>query len=166
MYDTIQMEHYWTQRAIEIYKTVSDCGEYVRYKLSEKRRRSLQLIPIGGPLQFVVMDILNPVQEKLNGKQFVLVLIGRYTKLKRDVPSSKTTDSHIVSLFMDNVVIPYVPTHVLTDNRNRFISKFFESLCTFWRTQPLTTAAYTLQTDRATESFNKTVITQLRHYVD
>lgn len=75
----------------------------------------------------------------LSRPQFVLVMTYCYNRLTRAVPMTKTTDSSIVSLFLDNWIVPYeIPKHVLTDDRIQSISNFFESLCAFLGSNHLT----------------------------
>lgn len=102
----------------------------------------------------------------ISGKQFVLVTTDRYKKLTIAIPTSKTIALHIASLFLHKWVIPFeIPEYILLDKGTQIISKLFKSLCSFIYTKNLTATAYHLQMSGQSESFNKTIIAQMWHYV-
>lgn len=90
---------------------------------------------------------------------------NRYSKLTRAAAISQRTASQAAFHFIVNRIMLYgIQTQVLTDNRTQVVSKFLELLCAFFGTKHLKTTPYHPQTNRQAESFNKEIITSLRHY--
>lgn len=111
-----------------IYTTVRDCHDYTQNKLSEKRRHPPELHPVNGLLEYVTMDIWRPFRRMLDAKEHDLVRKDRCLKVTRAIPTSKVTASRIVSLFMDNWIIPYcILAHLLTDNGTQIVIKIYSS---------------------------------------
>lgn len=72
--------------------------------------------------------------------------------------------SHVAILFLDNQIVPYdIWMPVFADNRMQLVSKFFQSLCTFFRTKHLTRTAYHLQSNWREERLNEAIIARLWH---
>lgn len=91
MYDPIHCKYYWPRMASTFHPTVRDFWKSSQNKLSEKWWRPVQLFSAIGRLEFVVMNILEPLLETLSGNQLVLVMRNCFKKLTRAVPTSKTT---------------------------------------------------------------------------
>lgn len=79
MHNKVRRKYYWLHMANEIYTTLTGCRECLCNKLFEKHRRPLQIFSAGGPLLFVVMVSLIPVQKTLSDSQFVLVMVDLYS---------------------------------------------------------------------------------------
>lgn len=80
----------------------------------------LQLFPANCPLEIVAIEKLGPMSKTSNKNQFGPVMMDRFSKLTRIVPTSKTTALHIKSLFMDHCVIQNgIPEYSLTDNADQ-----------------------------------------------
>lgn len=110
------------------------------------------------------MDILRPAPKKLNGNQYVLVMVDRYSELMRAVPRTKTNMSHIASPFMGEGTILYgARARVLKDNGTQFVIEFIKSLRAFLGTGHMTTMSYHHQTSKQKERLNNTFITRLQH---
>lgn len=56
-------------------------------------------------MEFVVMNIVGPLLNKLIGHQLELIVTVHYSNLTRAVPTFKTAVSHFASLFMDNCTV-------------------------------------------------------------
>lgn len=112
------------------------------------------------PLNFVAMGFPGPLPKTLDGHQFVLMIMDLYSKQMRAVPSSNTLAFCMASLRMDNwIIVYYIPTYVLMDNRTHLVSKLFHFLCAFIGTKHLTTTVHHPQTNGHAERSNKTYIT-------
>lgn len=78
---------------------------------------SMQRFPADGPLAFVAMDLVGLMPKMEQGSQYIFVIINRYSKLTRAVPTLKTTATRVINVFMDHCIIPYgMPMYLLTDN--------------------------------------------------
>lgn len=91
--------------------------------------------------------------------------MDHYSKLRRALQTFRMTASHIRSIIVDNLVIPYrIPTPLLTDTGTLFTSKIFQWLCTFLGSKHLRTTAYHLQINGQKERFDKKTVAGLRYY--
>ena len=89
------------------------------------------------------------------------------TKLTRSIPLRTTTASIAANAFLDNWVYLYgAPRYVLNDKGLQFAAKFFDAVCALLRVRIYLTTAYHPQTNGQTERFNRTLVQQLRHYVE
>lgn len=93
------------------------------------------------------MDILWPLPRTLVYNQFVLPMTYRYMRLARAFSPSKTTNSHIWSIFLDNSVTLYGVDEGFWQTMQLSLSeKLFESLCILVGMKHLTMTVHHLQT--------------------
>jgi len=167
MYDTMRHEFYWPNMARDVYQVVLDCQSCAATQGTRHRhQKMMKLFQAKGPLEDIAMDLLGPLPRTRHGKQHVLVITDRYSKLTRTIALSKTTAPHVAQAFVDHWVMPYgIPASVLSDNGPQFVSKFMGAVCGILGVKQLTTTAYHPQTNGQTERYNKTIVARLRHYV-
>lgn len=145
---------------------VDACKSCARNNPRYKSKRPIQVVPPSEPLDFVAMNILGQLPRTASGKQHVVVIMDRYSKLTRAISKAKTTATHDTNVFFDHWVVPYdIPKYHLTGNSPQFVSKFFETICTYLGVKQLTNTAYHSQAIGQVERYNKTIVTRLRHYV-
>lgn len=157
---------FWPHMANDGYDTGDQCRSCARNGNRYRHKRSLQLFPLSGSLDFVAIDILRQLSKTTSKNRYVVVITDRYSKLTRAIMSSKTALAHIVNTFLDQRIIPYgIRSFILTDNRSQIVSKVFATLCGLLGVKHLTTTASCPQTNSQAEQFNKTVATRLRHFV-
>lgn len=102
------------------------------------------------PLEFVMMEVLEPLLKRLRVNQFVLVMKDLQTKESRAFSMSKTTFLHITSLLVDKLAILHgFPKYVWTDYKSQFIKKCFEPIRSLSGNKIPTTTAYYPQKKRA-----------------
>lgn len=149
-----------------VYTTLKDCRKCTGNNLIDKHWRPVLSYPTSGPFVCVAIDILGPLPETLNDNHFALVMTDGYSRLARAVPTSKTPGLHIASHYIDNGMTSYsIPTHVLTKNGTKIVSKCFKALCVLVGTNHLTTMVYHPQTSWNSKQYNKTIIAIPRHHV-
>lgn len=108
-----------------------NCLKCVQNKPAQKHRGPLQLFFASGVLDFVAMDVLGPLLEKSSRIHIMLEMKNCYSRLTTAVQTSLTTAAHILSRFMEHWTIWYgIPSYMLKENRTKFTSELFESLCT------------------------------------
>lgn len=91
--------------------------------------------------------------------------MDRYSKLSRALLTSKITASNVGDMFHDYWINPLeVPTYLFTDNGQKFVSKFLQSLSSQISIKYLTITSYQPQTNGQAKRFNKTIFTQLWHH--
>lgn len=118
-------------------------------------RQACETIPcMGPPLQLVAMDILVPVPKFVTGRQYVLVITERFSKLARTTPMRTRTVPKVADVLLNTWVYPYgTPKYFLSDNGTQSIAKFFEAVCKMLAfTHLLTTAYYTKKTEKRSSS--------------
>lgn len=166
LHDSTTREYYCPHIVSNVNTTVWDC-----VSAPETSRR----ICIDAPYNwfqrvanwnFVERNTLRPLPKTFNSSQYVLVMTDRNYKLTRAVFTSKTTGSHIVSLFMHKWTMPWgIPTTGLTENLVQSVSKFFELLCAFLGSKHLRTMAYHLEMNWLAEQMDTNIIARLQHYL-
>lgn len=110
-------EYYWPHMSHEGYPTVGDCCKCVWNKPPEKVRCPLELFLSSDPLELHAMDTLGPLLKMSNVNQFMVVMMGRYSKFARAVQTFNTTATHIDSIHMDHGINPYgIPVYMMTNS--------------------------------------------------
>ena len=164
---TMRRYYYWPHMAHAAYKVGVDCQLCAHARGSlYKHQRYLKLFPEAGPLEFVAMDLLGPVQRTASGDEHLLVITDRFSKTTRAIPMKSTTAVTVAKALFDHWVDPYgAPFYVLTDYGPQFVDKFFEAVCSMLGLQHYLKTAYHPQTNGQAARFNKTIAERLRHYV-
>lgn len=113
------------------------------------------------------MDIFGPLRKTKLGNKLIAVKRERYSKLTNETPTAPTTAAAVATIFVDHCISnPGIPETILTVVSPQFISKFFRAVCVEIHITPLTTTEYYMQTNGQVDSYNATISSQLRHYVD
>lgn len=132
---------------------ISSCTAYPCNGTNLNQHSKLSLSPRADPLEFVFVDILRPLPRTEAGLHLLFIMIYRYTKLARAIPTKNVTPIHVSTTFFNNWVISYrITDNVLTDNGQQFNRKFFISLCSYLKTNKRTKAAFHLLTNDQVES--------------
>lgn len=124
------------------------------------------MLPPSGPLKFAEIEVLGPLQKTTIGRKYFVVIMYRYSKMTRGVPTTKTTVVNIAYIFPENGVMPFGIRNICPyGQRNKFAGKFFSALYRYLGINELETTAYHPKTNGPTERYNKNVAAILRHYV-
>lgn len=99
--------------ALEVYNTVSSGEDCARIKNNTNHRRQLHLFPATGPLNYVAMDVLDPLPETAKGNQHVAVITDGSSKLKRAVPTARVATNSVAELLLNACVIHTVYRHII-----------------------------------------------------
>lgn len=119
-----------------------------------------------GPFDFVAMNLLGSFPESSQSHQYILIIFERYSKPTRRTHTSTTMSTHNASHFYDHEIVPRsISPYILKDNGKQFNSECSSTICFLLDIQRLTTTSYHPQTNGQAESYNKTILTRLRHYV-
>lgn len=81
VYYIMSRKLYWPHNANKMYTTVRDCQSYAQNRHTSERQRKMLLFPPNVPLEFVGIDIICALLKTRTGNQYVVVVIGRYSKL-------------------------------------------------------------------------------------
>lgn len=166
MYNSLGRELYWFHMTHDAYTTVDACKICVKKYLRYRRKSLLQVLPLSGPLNFAAVDFLGLLLRTTNEIQRVILVTDRYFKLARAILTVKKKAASVANVLFNYWVIPNgVPAHLLPNNGPRFVRKFLAAICAYLEMKQSTTTTYHLQTNGQVESYNKTFVSGLRHYV-
>lgn len=132
-----------------------------------RRTNYLKLFPATEPFTEVCLDLLGPLPETSNGNVYLLVIVDRFTKLTRVVPFAREDADTVVSAFLDTWVASYGPPDtLLTDNGPQLASTHFRGGCGMLGIKHVTSTTDHPQTQGQVERYDRTIVTQLRTYVE
>ena len=155
-----------------------DVREYIRTCPICQRTKVKRHLPYGAlssfpmpskPWEEITLDFITGLPpSRFRGKVFdsILVLVDRYTKMARYVPTTKEIDApELAELFMLHVVKDFgIPKGMTSDRGSVFTSKFWATLCFYLKVRRRLSTAFHPQTDGQTENLNQTLEQYLRCY--
>ena len=168
MYYTLRRWYYWPHMASDVMHEVRSCGPCAKNRLRlRKHLNRLKLFPATRPLEDVAIDILGPLPKTAGGKEYILLITDRFTKLVAAVPLARITAYAVAVAFCEAWVFKYgAPSTLLSDNGSQFASKLFQTVCQRLGIDNRFTSAYHPQTNGQVERYNRTVLAMLRNYVN
>jgi len=96
-----------------------------------------------------------------------LVIVDRFSKMKRAVPLERIDAETIAAAFLDRWVAAFGPSAtVLSDSGPHFCSTFFQGVYSLLGVSNLYFTTYHRQTSGQVERYNGTIVGQLRTYVE
>jgi len=126
----------------------------------------LTLFQATEPLTELSVDIFGPIPASKKGNRFILVITDRFAKLIKCVALRRITAMSMASAIIDAWVSAYgSPDRILSDQGPQFMSNFFIAVMKMLGIETVRTTAYHPQTNGQVERYNRTMATQLRHYV-
>jgi len=152
----------------DIYNTITKCTTCAQTRLSLRRHTSpWTLLPATEPLTDLSVDICGPIRATKAGNCFIhSVIIDRFSKLNKCVALRRITAITVASAIIDAWVPCYgPPDRILSDQGSQFMSNLFIAVMKMLGNETARTTAYHPQTNGHVERYNRTMGTQLRHYV-
>ena len=161
---------WWSNMAREAERYVRGCEQCQRNKPDLRGRQGLPLSieTPSRPWEVICMDFIGPLPRTVRGHDTVMVVVDKLTRWVYYVPSRQTATAQDTFALFDRFVLANhdTPRQIISDRDTRFTSRFWEDLWTVMRTQLKRSTAFHPQTDGQTERANRTLIEQLRSYVD
>jgi len=113
------------------------------------------------------MDLLGPLPRTATGNEHLLVIVGRFSKMTRAIFLQQIDAETIAAAFLANWVAAYgPPATVVSDNGRQVRSTFFQRVCSLLGISNRYSTTYHPQTNGQVERYNRTIVCQLRTYVE
>lgn len=133
-------------------------------KIRHQRKR--EQIPLNSASELVFIDILESVPLNTPGKQFMVIIKNRSSKLTRVLSPTKISSTQVAKSIVNYSVISYgILGSILSDNAQGFVGKFYSYMYTYLGVTMIIATPYYPQTIRLVERYNQKLGLQLRHYV-
>lgn len=167
MYYALRRRFYWPSMATDAYGVVTQCAACAQSRLAlRKHTTPMRLFPATEPLTEVNIAILGPLPKSKARNHFVLVFTDRFSKVVRTMALRTITAVTVASALVEVWVASYGPPDVLlSDQGAQFTSKSFLAVCRTLNIEQKATTPYHPQTNGQVERYNRTIVKQVRHYV-
>lgn len=166
--ELIERKYYWKGISQSIKNYVSTCDICQRVKTSRhcSYEEMQALSHSRGSWQKVTMNFiieLSPSKRKDVVYDTILVIVDRYTKMTRYLPTNKTiTAERLADLFFEEIIYRFnTSIEIVTDWDFVFTSAYWSELCYCMKVKRRLSIAFHPQTDGQTERQNQT----LEHYL-
>ena len=167
-YELLSREYYWTNMRRDIERYLANCHTCKRTKTRRHQPYGeLRPLPVPEhPWQHISWDFVTGLPEA-DGKDAVLVVVCRLTKMRHLIPcSERTSAKDLADLFVANVWrLHGLPETIVSDRGSTFASEFWSQLCSRLGIQPRLSTAFHQQTNGQTERMNAIFEAYLRAYV-
>lgn len=150
---------------MDVYHIVKNCRLRIQIETKIRHQRHLERCPAAGRLEFVSIDVLEPLPRTNTGSQFVLIITDIYGILVRAIRTAKNISTQAMHFFHCYVTSYGLSNFILRRNGQQFVRKFFTSLCAYLVVMRLATIAFHLLTNGQVERYNKTCVAQLQLYI-
>jgi hypothetical protein len=119
------------------------------------------------PWEKVYLDIVGPLPLTENGMKYILTCQDNLSKYFIAVPLENQTAEEVTNAFVKNIVLIYgIPTEIVTDQGQNFMSEMFKRICKLFKIEKISTTAYHPESNGALERTHKTLANYLRCFCD
>ncbi|XP_057550663.1 uncharacterized protein LOC130828721 [Amaranthus tricolor] len=165
--DMLAKHFFWPKMLGTVGKHVLKCETCLKAKVTFHKGEYLPLPVARRPWEHVSMDFMVALPKTKRGKDAIMVVVDRFSKMSHFIACNKTDDAqNIAKLYFAEVVrLHGVPKTIVSDRDSKFLSHFWKTLWRMLGTKLLFSTAYHPQTDGQTEVTNRTLGNMLRALV-
>ena len=172
-HELLARKYHWNGSLKEVTDYVRTCDVCQRMKVPRHRPYgALSSLPITkSPWKEISMDFITGLPpSKYKGVVYdaILVIVDRFTKMVRYIPTTTTVDaSQLAELFHTEIVCRYgMPDGIVSDRGSVFTSDFWSAICYHSKIKKRLSTAFHPQTDGQTERQNQVLEHYLRVFAD
>ncbi|XP_057543321.1 uncharacterized protein LOC130821549 [Amaranthus tricolor] len=165
--DMLAKHFYWPKMLGTVGKIILRCEPCIKAKITFHRGEYKPLPIAQRPWEHVSMDFIVALPRTQRGKDAVMVVVDRFSKMSHFIACNKVNDANqIAKLYFAEIVrLHGVPRTIVSDRDSKFLSSFWSTLWRLLNTKLLYSTSHHPQTDGQTEVTNKTLGSILRTLV-
>ncbi|XP_021769518.1 uncharacterized protein LOC110733760, partial [Chenopodium quinoa] len=165
--ELLQAHFYWPKMLATVHRVVSRCSTCQRAKMVFHKGLYKPLPIPERPWEDVSMDFIVALPRTQRGKDSIMVVVDRFSKMAHFIPCHKTEDAmKVAKLYFEEVVRFHgVPRTIVSDRDTKFLSHFWKSMWRLMGTKLLFSTSHHPQTDGQTEVVNRILGSLLRALV-
>ena len=164
-YDILHEHFYWVNMKKDVAKLCESCIECRQAKSKVLPQGLYTPLPVPEhPWVDLSMDFVLGLPRSSTGRDSILVVVDRFSKMAHFIPCKKVNDaSHVADLVFKEIIrIHGMPRSIVSDRDSKFLSHFWRSLWGRLGTKLLFSTTCHPQTDGQTEVVNRTLGAMLR----
>jgi len=167
MYQTLRDHYYWPSLAMDVFGWVAACPTCTKTRLMGTQSKAfMRLFPATEPFAALAIDLLGPLPRTPEKYEYILVICDRLIKVTRAVPLRDIMTLDVLRAFLDTWVASYgLYDSELSDSGPQLAAVLWQGVLKVLGTDTNYATPYHPQTHAQVETFNETLVKQLRHYV-